>query len=185
MTTQTIDVVLRRRGDGNWESDALALPNARVVEVVDRDRKLSFEIHGGHVEVEKAPAVTTLVARIELGEELVSASALERSKLDLEREKIASGERLARRTLIVSILTALLAAGATIEVGWMTNFGPKSEKPPPSAYKDLNECREALVNLKTLSNLDQQTLPNLRAAVRSQADACIGRLQAAMSASPS
>ena len=135
------------------------------------------------VNLEKAN-IGTPTARIELQEDLAAASTLEESKLDLEREKVASSERLSRRTLVVSVITAVLSAGATIAVAAIANLG-KADKPQTAAYRDLNECRDGLDNLKTLSALDQQTLPDLRAAVRRQVDACIDRLRAAMSASGS
>jgi hypothetical protein len=147
-------------------------------------RKLTFEVRSGAIIVKKA-STTSLIARIELQEDLVTASALEQSKLDLEREKVASGEQLSRRTLIVSVIAAVLSAGAAIGVAAITNLGGKADKPQPAAYRDLNECRDGLDNLKTLSGLDRQTLPDLRAAVRRQADACIDRLRSAISASGS
>jgi hypothetical protein len=184
MAVHILDVVLRKRADGNWETEALSLPTARLVAVFDKQNKLSFEVRSGAVVV-KEGNTTSPVARIELQKDLIAASALEQSKLDLEREKIASSELLARRTLFVSVVTAVLSAGATIAVATIANLGGKGEKPQPVVYRELNECRDGLDNLKTLSALDQQTQPDLRAAVRRQADTCIERLRAAMAASGS
>ena len=185
MTVRTLDVTLRKRSETAWASDALQLPVARVVSVFDaHGANIPFEIHDGTIVADECNAAS-LFARIELSEDLVAASALEQMKLDLERQKVASSERLARRTLLVSVATALVSAAAAIAVAVITNHSGKPDQPQPASYRDLDECREGLNNLKTLSALDQQTLSDLRTAVRRQADDCIARLKAAMSASRS
>ena len=184
MTARTLDAVLRQRSETVWATEALELPLARVVAVSDsRGANVPFEVHDGTIVIEKRNA-TSLFARIELSEGLVPASALEQAKLDLEREKVASGERLGRRTLLVSVVTALVSAGAAIAVAAIANHSGKADKPQPASYRDLDECREGLNNLKTLATLDHQTLPDLRSAVRRQVDLCSDRLRAAMAASP-
>jgi hypothetical protein len=183
VTLRTIDAVLRRQSAGVWATEALDLPMARVIAVLDaQGASVPFQIHDGTIVVTKR-ALASLTARIELSEDLVTASALEQMKLDLEREKLASGERSTRRTLVVSVATAVVTAIATIAVAYITNIAGEAHKPQPAAYRELNECREGLDNLKTLANLDQQTLPDLRTAVRRQVDDCSDRLRAAMSAS--
>ena len=179
MTMRTLDAVLRKRLDGNWETEALGLPGARVMAVLDGKRTLVFEVRNDMI-LTNAANVAFPVARIELHDDLVSSAALEQSKLDLEREKIASGERLSRRTLVVSVLTAAVTAGATIAVAAFTTGGTKLQA---AVFRDLNQCRNGLVDLKTLATLDRQTLPNVRAAALRHADACIERLDPAIAAS--
>ena len=183
MTTRMLDVVLHCESDGSWTSEALPLPGAQIAAVLDlRNTAVPFEVRNGKIFTEKRH--TSLVARVELHAEFVAASDLERSKLALEREKVASSDRLGRRTLIVTVVTALVSAGATIAVATIANPGGEKGKTPVAAYRDLNECRDGLDNLKTLAGLDQQTLADLRVAVRRQVDDCMERLRVAMAASP-
>jgi hypothetical protein len=185
MTVRTFDAVLRKRSEKVWASEALHLPKARVVSVLDdRGSNVPFETENDSIVVDKHN-VTSLSARIELLEDLVAESAVEQMKLSLEREKVASADRLGRRTLWVSVVTAILSAAAALGGATIASHSTKADKPQLATYRDLDECREGLNNLKTLAALDQQTLPDLRAAVRRQVDACSDRLKAAMSASPS
>ncbi len=155
VTVRTLDAVLRNRSEGAWATPALELPAARVVAVLDsRGTSIPFEIHDGTVVVDKRSSAS-LLARIELPEDLVTASALEQLKLNLERAKVESAERLSRRTLLVSVATAVVSAGATIGVAAISNFSSKPDKPQPASYRDLDECREGLNQLKTLAALDQ------------------------------
>jgi hypothetical protein len=183
MTARTLNAVLHFESDGSWTSEALTLPSARIAAVLDQSgTAVPFEVRNGKISTEKRH--TSLVARIELEAEFVAASDLEQSKLALEREKVASSDRLGRRTLIVTVVTALVSAGATIAVATIANPGGEKGKTPAAAYRDLNECRDGLNNLKTLAGLDQQTLTDLRMAVRRQVDDCVERLRSAMAASP-
>ncbi len=84
----------------------------------------------------------------------------------------------------MTVITALVSAGATIAVATIAKPGGDKGNAPVAAYRDLNECRDGLDRLKTLAGLDQQTLGNLRLAVQRQVDDCVQRLQAAMAASP-
>lgn len=184
MTRKTFDIVLRKRSETIWTTDALGLPTARILEVNDqRDVSVPFERVDGGLKIGKR-AAGPLVGRLEVIEELTTLSALETMKLDLEREKVASEERHAKRTLLVSIVTAVISAGAAIGVAAIANPS-KPDRPVGASYKDINECREELNRLTTLAALDQQTLDTLRIAVRSHIDRCKERLKSAMDASPS
>lgn len=182
MTARRLDAVLQREPDGSWTSEALALPSTRIVAVLDQGgTPVQFDIHDGRISTDGEHV--SLVARVELQAVFVAAADLERSKLALEREKVESSDRLGRRTLIVTLVTALVSAGAAVVVATIPKLGGEKEKAPVAAYRDLNECRDGLNNLKTLSGLDQQTLGDLRLAVQRQVDDCMVRLRTAMAAS--
>lgn len=186
MSARTLDVVLKDRGDSIWVSDALKLPQAHVASIVDGAGKpVAFDMRGSTVTLKNQ--VAPIIARIELPEALVEVSALDRAKVELDREKLAVEERGGRRTLWVSLATAVVSAAATIGVALVTNLGGSSAPkaaPAPTAYRDLVDCRESLNVLGSLTNLDPQTLQNLKEAIRRHVDTCKDRLDIAIAASP-
>jgi hypothetical protein len=184
MSLRTFDVVLRKNEEGRWTTDAMQLPDARVQAVLDgKGASVPFQVADRGIALDKRSS-TTFLARIELPSELVTSAALEQAKLDVERDKVVSAERSGRRTVYVSVITAVVSAAATIAVAAITNGVGKPDKPQVSNVRDISECREGLINLKTLAALEQQTLPDLRTAVRHQVDDCTDRLKSALAAAP-
>ena len=97
----------------------------------------------------------------------------------MERERIISDERAGRRTLWVSIGTAVISAAAAIGVALIAHIGGGGTS-VAKTYKDLVECRESLNRLSTLAGNQQQTLNSLRDAVGRSIDSCSERLEAAI-----
>lgn len=185
MTILTFDVMLKKQSGQAWTTDALALPKARLESVQSADGDaVEFDRQADKIIMSK-PGSGKLVGTIELPEDLVAASLIEKTKLDFEREKLAGEERAGRRTLWISLTTAIVSALATVAVAFIAQSGsskPSSQPSVSQAFKDLVECRESLNRLATLAHLDQQTLTNLQEAVgRSVAD-CSDRLDRAIGA---
>jgi hypothetical protein len=184
VTVRTFDAVLRKKSDGGWTSEALTLPKARVAAVLSaKGDSLPFDPKQGTISVAKGAA--PLYARIELPAELIEASTLDQAKVALERDKLAVEERAGRRTLLVSVVTAIVSAAAALGVALITNLGGSPSPHPiaPTAYKDLVDCRESLNTLASLANLNQQSLQSLKEAVGRHVEACRDRLSTAIAAS--
>jgi hypothetical protein len=184
MTNRAFDIVLLKRPDDTWGSDALALPKARLLSVTEATgQPLSYSLKEDAT-VAVNSAASSLVGRLELPEELVAQSALDQAKLTLDREKLEIEERAGRRTLWAALATAILSSLATVVVAFITHLGASTPS-APKAYQDLVECREDLTRLASLAQLEQQTLPKLREAVSHSVGSCRERLNTAISASRS
>jgi len=183
MTGRSFEILLSKRNDQLWESDALALPKVRLLSVADvGGRSLPYTLKDDAT-VSTNSRASSLVGRVELPEDLVAQSVLDQAKIDLDRQRLEVEERGARRTLLVGLATALVSAVATIVVAAISHIGATAPV-APKAYQDLVECRESLNVLVTLSQSAQQTLPNLREAISRSVESCRERLNTAIVASP-
>ena len=181
MSIPSIDVLLERKTENSFRSEALRLPASRLGD--------AFRLTGERLDFQEADGVVIakcaddrLVGRVELTEPLVSASEVQRVKDSVEREKIASEERAARRTVWVSVASAVISAAAAIGVALIAHLNAAAPS-TAKTYKDLVESRESLNRLETLAGNQGQTLVSLREAVDRSIDVCKDRLEAAISGS--
>ena len=178
MTVRYIDALLVRQADKSFRSEAVKLPSSRLGDVFRlTGERLDFREADGGVLAECDDK--QIVGRVELTDSLVAASEVQKAKDSVEREKIVSEERAGRRTLWVSVTTAVISAAATIGVALIAHIGGGGTS-SGKTYKDLVECRESLNRLSTLAGNQQQTLNSLRDAVGRSIDACSERLEAAI-----
>jgi hypothetical protein len=178
MTVPYIDALLVRQSDNSFRSEAVRLPSARLGNVFRLSgERLDFREADGGVLAECGDE--RIVGRVELTDSLVAASEVQKAKDSVERERIISDERAGRRTLWVSIATAVISAAAAIGVALIAHIGGGGTS-VAKTYKDLVECRESLNRLSTLAGNQQQTLNSLRDAVGRSIDSCSERLEAAI-----
>jgi hypothetical protein len=181
MSIPSIDVLLERKTENSFRSEALKLTSSRLGN--------AFRLTGEPLDFQETDGVVLakcaddrVVGRVELMEPLVTASEVQRVRDSVEREKIASEERAGRRTVWVSVASAVISAAAAIGVALIAHL---DGAPPSTAktYKDLVECRESLNRLGTLAGNQGQTLGSLREAVDRSILACKDRLEAAIAGS--
>ena len=184
MTGLSFDVALTKTGDDVWTTNALSLPNAHLASVYSaRTAAIKHQVEGHNIRVGNA-AATHLMGRLVLPDALVAASTLEEAKVQLEREKVQLEDRANKRTVWVSVATAIIAATATIGVALIASPGGKPTPPStaPNAFRDLVECRQSLNRLTSLAPNGQQTLTTIREAITLHATVCDDRLAAAIAA---
>jgi hypothetical protein len=169
---------------GNWRSCALDMPGAEVIDVSDdTGAQTPFERLGNVLNVR--PDVRLARARLRLRTDLIPASALSDAKVNFDQQKLASDERAGRRTLWISLASAIISAAATMSVALIARPGQSNTAAALPTLHQLLSCQESLDRLRTLSALSTQTLGDLRAAVQHHDDACRDALKAAVDSSPS
>lgn len=153
---------------GRWVSDALKLPGAKLAKVSDSAGMplRGYELSDGAV-IGTGFQPDSCVAVVEVPSDLMPHSAIEKAKLDLEREKLVLEEANRKRTWAWSIGSAVLTAAVTITVALVSKSesSASSSRVTGPATGAIEDCRTSLRRLPLLARTSGQTVVALSEAI--------------------
>ncbi|WP_147439680.1 hypothetical protein [Corallococcus sp. CA049B] len=167
---------------GGWRCDALKLPGSDVVALYHDAQQVDSRLYRRDGEMvlwsgtAKSPGQVAL--KIAVKDELIrldrdkkiaeeQKNQLEKDKLELERQKIEIDRRWRKYTALVSVVTALIGAAATLAVASLKGGGAP-------AGGGISRCRDSLDRLEELGRLSGQSVENLESAIARHVSVCQG-----------